>query len=355
MNPFELISIAAEPIREIWVRRYRTIEKKLESMRREWRLFEQEAYPKFQAWYYSTFSQDLAKVNEWSERAREYENIFSAIVAHQTIYNLPQVEAYIRVKRALREKRDPYPNPDDVAAYQKRIREKEEADRLRREERARRLEEVQKKFWDDEEEAQAYEEALHDRLQRDAFSEEEKASAPEEKKEDDLKTLYRKIVRALHPDSGHEMSPIEKEWWNQAQTAYKRKDREALRMISLKIEGSGKISIESVEQIGAIIEMCANLFAQQDEILYQKKRLRKNNVYRFWTSRSRPANRAKFKVELQAQLAYQARNLKSFVEESKQIFKDLDRAFSRTQMDDEGDDYRPKKEKGRGRGRGRRD
>ena len=182
-----------------------------------------------------------------------------------------------------------------------------------------------------------------------------KNPTPEEKKEDDLKTLYRKIVRALHPDSGHEMSPIEKEWWNQAQTAYKRKDREALRMISLKIEGSGKISIESVEQIGAIIEMCANLFAQQDEILYQKKRLRKNNVYRFWTSRSRPANRAKFKVELQAQLAYQARNLKSFVEESKQIFKDLDRAFSRTQMDDEGDDYRPKKEKGRGRGRGRRD
>ena len=63
-----------------------------------------------------------------------------------------------------------------------------------------------------------------------------------------VKTLYRSVVRRLHPDVQSEMSSQKMEWWHQAQAAYEKNDAEQLEMILnlCEIEDLGTTSQTSV-------------------------------------------------------------------------------------------------------------
>ena len=367
--PFEVVSIPLEPIREIWVKRYRVMEKKLEKMKREWQLFEENANPHYQKWYYSTFAEDLSKLTDWNERAREQESTLRGIVAHQRLYHLDELEAYARVKERMRLKLGPYPDAADIERYEKEQRDRAERERLRREEirEKRRLEE--EKFWASEAEANSYAAEIEEAFERNFDDETPIADEPTEKsetntrdkKQDDLRSLYRSIVRELHPDTGHKMTDVEKEWWNQAQVAYRNSDIETLKLLSLRIQGQGLVEIDRITHIGTLIELCAALYEQQEQIDRQKKQMKRDPVYRFWMSRTKTSTRDKLTFETRAHLQTQLRRLRDFVAEVKNRLSELERLGSQYMSEDEDAEYDPRSGRrrariggsGRGRGRGR--
>jgi hypothetical protein len=370
---FELILIPLEPIRENWVNRYRLLEKKLEKLKREWQLFEENANPHYQKWYYSTFADDLSKLTDWNERAREQESILRGIVAHQRIYHLDELEAYARVKERLRLKLGPYPDAADIERYEKEQRERADRERIRREAAREKRRLAEEKFWASEAEANAYSAEMEDAFEK-IFSNDESAGAddnetssgsekkPQErlrdKKQDDIRDLYRSIVRELHPDTGHQMTDVEKEWWNQAQVAYRNSDLETLKLLALRIQGQGRVEIDQVTHIGTLIELCTALYEQQAQIERQKKRLKRDPIYRFWMSRARNATRDKLTFETRAHLQTQLRRLRDFVAEVKSRLNELEQLSS--QYVNEEEEFAPRQRRraqlggsGRGRGRGR--
>jgi hypothetical protein len=358
---FELIRISSEPIRAVWIKRYRLLEKKLEKLKKEWRLFEQEAQPYYQKWYHQTFWKELGQVTEWTEKAREQQKILMAIVAHQQIYRLDEIEAYARVKERLRSKQNAFPDAEDVERYEAKERARKEAEQKRREEIRRRNQEESEKFWESVAEAENYAEEIEDAFAR---QENETTTPPLSrensvlKRQDDLKTLYRGIVRELHPDTGHEMTELEKDWWNQAQVAYRNSDLETLKLLSLKIQGRGTISIESIEHVSLLIDLCEAIVFQQDEIERQKRYLKKDPVYRFWVSRTRTTNRDKLSFEIKAGLQHQFRKLREYVSDVKARLNTLDEMSQGYDQSSHEEEYNPRERHrtrlgGRGRGRGR--
>jgi hypothetical protein len=341
---FELIPVPSEPIRQNWLRYYRMLERKLNKLKSDWRLFELQSQPLYQKWYYTTFANELARVRDWTDKAQQQDRILSAIVAHQRIYSLDELEAYIRVRTKLRQKRDPFPDPEDIERFQREQRERAERSRQRRSrdqerrqrERDRREKEAgfqqQDELWEyiqrkirEQEEAAARGDSGddshsgHERIVRAAESVD-----AEERREDEVKTLYRRIVRALHPDSGREMTQVEKEWWNQAQDAYKRRDLEILKLIALKVQSDGDVQIEKVDHIGTLVDLCAALIDERDQLTIQRRKMKRDPVFRFWSSRARPKNRDKLKYDLKFQLEQQARELRAFVQQTEATLEELD-------------------------------
>jgi hypothetical protein len=154
------------------------------------------------------------------------------------------------------------------------------------------------------------------------------------------------------------MTDVEKEWWNQAQIAYRQSDFETLKLLALRLQGDGDVEIDKIDHIGTLIELCTALFEQQEQIERQRKHLKRDPIYRFWMSRSKQTSRDRLAFELRAQLQTQLRRLKDFASEVKSRLSELERYGSRYESEDDfiHDPRQRKRENsksGRRRGRGR--
>jgi hypothetical protein len=161
------------------------------------------------------------------------------------------------------------------------------------------------------------------------------------------------------------MTDVEKEWWNQAQIAYRNSDLETLKLLALRIQGQGSVEIDRIDHIGTLIELCAALYEQQEQIDRQKKQLKRDPIYRFWMSRSKSSTRDKLTFETRAHLQTQLRRLREFVAEVKNRLSELERLGAQYGIEDEDVEYDPRsgrrrarlgnsdRDSGRGRGHGR--
>jgi hypothetical protein len=95
-----------------------------------------------------------------------------------------------------------------------------------------------------------------------------------------IKTLYRSIVRRLHPDVQSEMSPEKLEWWHQAQTAYEERDVEQLEMILTlcEIETPGAVALTSVSLLQRITQQLRSTLRS---IKREIKRLKDSPAWNF--------------------------------------------------------------------------
>ena len=146
----------------------------------------------------------------------------------------------------------------------------------------------------------------------------------------DFKSMYRQIVRLLHPDRGQEMNETEKELWSQAQAAYRSHDEASLRAILLRIEGGGKIDVSQLQSIGAIRELTTRLHFEYDEINYIKSQVKRESVYRFWASRNRPVNRKKLETKIGSELKNSIRYRKHELSGLLSEMKWMEREYSNT-------------------------
>lgn len=143
----------------------------------------------------------------------------------------------------------------------------------------------------------------------------------------DYKSIYRQIVRLLHPDRGSPMNETEKELWSQAQVAYGAREAESLHAILLRIEGGGQIDVLKLQSIGDIRELTLALHFEYREINYIKSQVKKDPLYRFWASRKRPTNRKKLEVqmsfEFKNQIHYYEHELKELRSHLKRIEREI--------------------------------
>ena len=321
------------PLRQEWLKRYHEIERKLGKLKSDWRRFEDEAHTGFQQWYHQVFFEELSLLTELGEQIREKQSFFTAIEVNKRVYRLSDKQAYRKVMKALDEKRDPFPDPEDLERCRREETEEREAlleaRRLAREELKRQFQNqdfVDEDFGDEHSDEDNGDSSKHRSCVEEDEEHSEKTSA-RAKAVSLLKSLYRKIVRTLHPDSGYQMSPAEKILWQQTQTAYKTNDLETLKMISLKIEGKGNIIISKVEQIGELINLCKTLEQELTSLQNIKERNKGEPLYQFWLSEKQPKIRKHLKYEIAGDLERQTYRLKSFLREANQELEFLARKY----------------------------
>ncbi len=87
-----------------------------------------------------------------------------------------------------------------------------------------------------------------------------------------LKEMYRKIVKALHPDLKKNVSEIEKRLFNQATLAFKLGDLETIEMINSIIELNNNKEIQDDDYLRErILKMKEKIIEYKEEYPYNKK------------------------------------------------------------------------------------
>jgi hypothetical protein len=351
------IPVSGEAIRNVWLGHYRAIEKKLFKLKREWNLFETEAQVEYQGWYHGVFATELSVLKELEDTCRELTLILSAVEAQIQINHLTRRSAFEYVMEAVKQKRDPFPSEEEQnrereekrRIFQEQFKaslgrqaQDEEIDPLLLERARERVAQwAQRKFQDPpRSNAEAHHrnrvvtEALHDVYddlknkkatdefnqtfggnREDSSGSEDEAYTEREATSDDVKTLYRKIVRALHPDRGQEMTPGERDLWGQTQTAYQAQDKDALKLILMRIEGSGGLRVQELSSISEIMELTKALQNEWEEINLHRSRVKKDPVYRFWASRTKPKSRKVLEEDIDKGLRQQIFYLKGALRE----------------------------------------
>ena len=326
------------PLRKEWLKKYHEIESKLGKLKSEWRRYEEEAHGGFQTWYHQSFGEELSLLTELGERIREKQTFFTAIEVNKRVYKMNDKQAYRKVMAAMAENRDPFPEAEDLERC--RREESEERELLlkarRQAEEDFRAQFANEDFFGDDSEDGENENADEEHSDRTRSNEkDDAASAPEQRNQRSaafsglslLKTIYRKIVRTLHPDLGHQMSPAEKVLWQQTQTAYKARDLETLKLIALKIEGKGNIVVSKVEQIGELMNLCKTLEQELASLQKLKEHNKRDPLYQFWISEKQPKVRNQLKTEISGDLGRQVYRLKTFLREANQELEFLAKKY----------------------------
>ena len=331
------------PLRKEWLKKYHEIESKLGKLKSDWRRYEDEAHGGFQKWYHQVFGEELSLLSELGERIREKQTFFTALEVNKRVYQLTDKQAYRKVMAAIGESRDPFPEPEDLERC--RQQEAEERELLLK---ARRQAEADFRaqfanedyFGEDDEDGEG--ETGDASQDQHGADKNKKGNANDEGAAERgdkgigntasaglslLKSLYRKIVRTLHPDLGHQMSPAEKIFWQQTQTAYKSRDLETLKMIALKIEGKGNIVVSKVEQIGELMSLCKTLEQELTSLQKLKEQSKRDPLYQFWISEKQPKVRSQLKTEISGDLGRQVYRLKTFLREANQELEFLAKKY----------------------------
>ena len=351
-----LMLIPFDQVKREWVGYFREIERKLEKAKKEWNEFETEARSLFQSWYHLEFAKNLTALREVENEINHLQRMFQAIDSQMTVNGLNRRAAFQLVNDRLAANHDPFPSEEELERFrceQQRMFQEAFSKKLNRggtlQVDVERLEEVRKQTvqealyrfgqpktareedflnaWIEDVILDRYENQNHEKREQEEYQAQthdfdlededyfEETSNEFDEVENqqpqnnpdvtkDYKTLYRGVVRLLHPDRGHEMNAVEKELWAQAQSAYRRKDEVALREILLRIEGDGRIDIHRLETIGEIRDLTLRLHLEFSEVNYLKSRVKKEAVYRFWASRKRPTNRKKLEREIADELRH---------------------------------------------------
>jgi hypothetical protein len=304
-----IIPSSGKKIRAEWISLYEKIEKKLLKLKQEWNQYEAEAQELFRNWYHTQYAGHLSEVRSLEEQAEQKRRILSAIQAQITINLLTRAKAYQKVMAAILRKADPFPTAEEEERYRKEqiksfaedfqktrdLFDTEVADDWLTVEDIADAEPLTRENTEEAREPSEFAEYF-----KSLFGDDEEAPGAS-----DLKTLYRKIVRLLHPDRGTEMNAQEKEFWSQTQNAYRLKEIDTLRMILMRVEGGGRIDVHKIESIGEIRDLTQSLHYEFSNISFFKNRIRKEAVYRFWASRTRPVNRMKLELQLKRGLQNQ--------------------------------------------------
>jgi hypothetical protein len=361
-----------ENLRKEWLAHYRAIEKKLFRLRRDWNTFENEAQAEYQSWYHREFANELWILKLLEDECRELQLILNAVEDQIAVNGMTKRNAFLFVMQAVQEKRDPFPTEEErhldreekrrvfheqfKATFSNRLEDEVDTrllDRARSvvsewarekysgpprnareaDQRNRTLTEALHEVYEDLKYDQSRKEEDSDSRGGSDYGEStnysESSSRPKVNASGDVKTLYRKIVRALHPDRGYEMNASEKDLWSQTQIAYQAQDLDQLRTILLRLEGSGNLKVSDFESIGSIMELAKALHEEFEDATYRRNRVKKDPVYRFWASRTKPKNRKILSQDIDISLRQQIFRLRAAVKELNSEMGQYQRRVSR--------------------------
>ncbi len=114
-----------------------------------------------------------------------------------------------------------------------------------------------------------------------------------------FKTLYRKLVRKLHPDGNHHHGPAELALWHDVQTAYQSGDLARLEAVAARYELSVADAVDSIP-VGTIHDAIRDIKGALREVNRQVKSLRAHPAWKF--SSKKPADRQRLLVSRRREL-----------------------------------------------------
>jgi hypothetical protein len=276
--PGALIQLDTRKIREEALESYRKAERELAKASEQLKRFHERDTPGFRAWCHRTFGKLFVQLRDLQAALNEKQNMAREISDIAARYDLQEAEAY---REYLWRKAHP------EAA--------EEKDRLRNEELQRLAEEAQRAKTPGEAEEELFGENLEDDW--DELEDIFKAfmGMPRQRRvkkvDPDPKTareLYRMIVRNLHPDHHGHMSETSKHLWDEAQTAWREHDVEALKGILAQCEG-GDIGIGPRSAVSTILQMTKRIKDALRRSRSEIRRLSKKLEWNYETRKSNPA------------------------------------------------------------------
>jgi hypothetical protein len=274
-----MIQLDTHKIRLEALESYHKAERELSKASEQLKRYHERDIPGFRSWCHRTFGKLFVQLRDLQTALNEKQAMAREISDVAARYDLGEVEAY-------REYLWRKANPEAA----------EEKDRLREEELHRLAEEERKKKTPEEVEEELFGEDLEDEdlgELEDMFNAFMGMPRPKRGKKNDgdqktARELYRTIVRTLHPDHHGHMSETRKHLWDEAQTAWRERDVEALKSVLAQCEG-GDIGIGPRSAVSTILQMTKRLKDALRRSRGQIRQLSRKLEWNYETRKSNPA------------------------------------------------------------------
>lgn len=305
---WHLVLVDEAPIRRRSVAAYREAERALAKLRADLETFETRDVPAYHEWEARTFGALLTEIREANAAIEEKSWLLHEIEEETFFSNCSEVTAYRRVMDArargvpLHANEDddfddgfsgPGPDPDggggklfgdtdlppdfDVTAFDAQSKRKQAEFRDQYEFMASLYEAMTGQT------APPFEDIL-DRARAEARGEttshhpsHRHHTPPPDRR---LKTLYRKLVQALHPDRNSALTPRQLELWHEVQAAYQAGDLERLEAAAGRVELGATGDAASLP-IGTLLRMTADLAHAVVELTRAIARARRQPAWAF--------------------------------------------------------------------------
>ncbi len=323
-----LVWVDESPIRAEELRAYRAVERELGKLREALEVFETRDVPAFGEWEARTFGALLTEIRELERGIAEKTWLLDEIDDEVLWSGCSQVEAYRRVLAA-RERGSRQGNREHEGGGEGG--EAEDFSGSRKDDSAPRgmfgdgdlpedfdvkefdsmSKRKQQEFRDKYEVMGAMYEMMtgdrapnldevldRERARVDGGSRPVAAAGSAEPMDQRLKTLYRRLVRRLHPDGNSELTRREKELWHEVQAAYQDRDLERLEAVAGRVEmGAGGDA--GALPIGTLRRMTAELGRTLSEMRKATNRAKRQAA---WGFRRLTKKRARIEVKRRAEL-----------------------------------------------------
>ena len=112
---------------------------------------------------------------------------------------------------------------------------------------------------------------------------------PPDNRDDELKRIFRRLARDLHPDTGLESSPTTKAIWNEIMACYRSKDLEGLK--ALEVQKLLRLQQWDLKEHGlsTLHELKHKLRAQLRSLQAEQARLKEQPAHRWELAKNKPA------------------------------------------------------------------
>jgi hypothetical protein len=316
--PRHLIRIDAEPVRQRARRDYEKARRDLEKARRELERFKAEDQPAFARWLHSTFGTLLTTMRELGQQLDDKEGLIGEMEDVSLFEGVEMGDAYRLVmhRRAHPdEARDDFPPPfepgNDSSKGKKTGRENDpDADP------------GPDPFSGS---ADPFDEFFKDPFRHAGRS---AGAVPKPTVSGRVKSLYRQLVRKLHPDVQETMTPEKLERWHEVQEAYAAGDAERLEII-LNLSESEDGTPGAHTSVSLLMRITAQVKASLRQVKHEVNQYRKDPAWRFSKCSDRTLLEMRMHAEMEGTVAQLRHHLRLIERTLHEWAAEADRTLNR--------------------------
>lgn len=322
-----MIAVDREPILRDWRLKYRELERELVELAKRTEDYHFRAVPEFQSWVARTFGEALSEIREMEERIREAEFIALATEAEAAASGSTEAEAYRMVLFRKERGEDLFPS-DESAVEDDWESGWEEVDPERDYREEQRSGGRRDRDSDDASTSRGRgrnRRESADDASRDFFRAREAEARLAESSQDSarLKTLYRKLAFALHPDVNPDLGARERKIWAEVQEAYDERDLERLVLLHSWLESGSEDWLERMTHVGTLRGLVLQKATEVRASRVGFNRLRKEAPWRYWVARDLPEKIELVRLDIEDEFVRAYLSLKKRLERFELHFRRL--------------------------------
>ncbi|MDX1957990.1 MAG: hypothetical protein SFU98_05425 [Leptospiraceae bacterium] len=342
----ELVVIDQKKIRKKYISGCKRTIKDLEKARNEWNAYETVDIPSYEKWYNQNFGSTLSEVRDAETQAKELYRLLAEIQFWKEKKRISFYQAYLLVMDR-KKNPDKYRAEDEAEEERRRDYERKEYERQKKQQESFKKQ-FQEEIDDEDEELDDDEirtlfemfvestpgmksqlkdkkvyEYIFKRFKEDFFNSDKndrtnKSKVEGNQREDRIKTIYRTLVRKLHPDFQKDLSKFQENIWHEVQIAYKENDLEKLEtLLALSEIQTGDFSEDF--SISQILNVQFEYKSQLKSLRARIKQAKKNPEWGFTKLENKKRLFQEIQLDLKRELNQHKRSILEFEEALKQM------------------------------------